>query len=433
MVAVGEVVDGRYELVRLIARGGMGLVFEAVHSFTGRTVALKLLAEGPAARDAMLERVRREARALAALRHPNVVELFDAGENERSGPFLVMELVEGRPLDGILAARRKLAPFDAALVGRQVADALAFAHRRGVLHRDVKPTNVFVARDALGRERVKVIDFGIAWTQAALASPRLTQESELLGTPVYMAPEQLMGAGVDARSDVYGLGATLYECLTGAPPYAGTYPEVLVQVGRGERAKPVRALAPEVPEALAAAVERALAHRPEDRFPDAGVFASTLGVILGLEPDADAVVDSDPAARRGGFVRLDLLGPKVSAAPAAVVAAPRPLPSPSAAQRRRHVRAPYVTEALVLRADGTPIEGRTEDVSEGGVLVATTETCALGERVRVRFALPGSTQMLALDGVVRWARQARAKVLLGIELVEVTDEARAALAAAVGR
>jgi hypothetical protein len=195
----------------------------------------------------------------------------------------------------------------------------------------------------------------------------------------------------------------------------------------------VRALAPEVPEALAAAVERALAHRPEDRFPDAGMFASALGVILGLEPDADAVVDSDPAARRGGFVRLDLLGPKVSAAPAAVVAAPRPLPSPSAAQRRRHVRAPYVTEALVLRADGTPIEGRTEDVSEGGVLVATTETCALGERVRVRFALPGSTQMLALDGVVRWARQARAKVLLGIELVEVTDEARAALAAAVGR
>ena len=425
MPAVGDVVDARYELVRLIARGGMGMVFEAVHVHTRAAVAVKLLNEDSLTNENLRERMRREMRALAAVRHPNVVELFDAGDHDPWGPYVVMERIDGRPLDGILAARGRLAAIDAVHVGRQIADALAFAHARGVLHRDVKPTNVFVAWDPLGRELAKVIDFGIAWAPAA-GQARLTLQNELLGTPAYMAPEQLLATGADARSDVYGLGATVYECLTGAPPYAGTYPEVLVQVGRGTLPRPVASFVSDVPAALASVVERALAHAPDARYPDARSFARALTSSLGLADDFGA----HPSKRDDRPLSLLGAAPARANEGAAPVAAPAPA---RVEQRRRHARVPYVTEALVVRADGTPLEGRTEDVSEGGVLVVTPTPCGIGERVRVRFALPGSARLLVLDGVVRWARQAREKALLGVELVEATAEVRAALAAAVAR
>jgi eukaryotic-like serine/threonine-protein kinase len=224
---VGESVDSRYELRRLVARGGMGLVFEAHHKFTRRAVALKLLPEDLRSRRDVRGRLLREAHALTTVRHPGFVEVLDAGVCATQGPYVVMEMLEGRTLDGILAARRRLSIHDTVQVGRQVCEAIAHAHHRGVIHRDIKPSNVFIARNELGEETVKLIDLGVAAVaeeQLEHLDPKLTTAHEVLGTPEYMAPEQLWGRAIDARTDVYAIGMSLFECLTGEVPYQGRYP-----------------------------------------------------------------------------------------------------------------------------------------------------------------------------------------------------------------
>ncbi|HEX3346123.1 MAG TPA: serine/threonine-protein kinase, partial [Polyangiaceae bacterium] len=240
---VGDVVDTRYELRRLIARGGMSLVFEAHHKFTRRAVALKLLPEELRGKRDIRGRLLREAYALTAVRHPGFVEVLDAGVCGEHGPYVVLEMLEGRTLDGILAARRRLPVADTVQVARQVCEAVAHANARGVVHRDVKPSNVFVARSEIGEETVKLIDLGVA----AVAEERLeendrklTQAHEVVGTPEYMAPEQLWGREIDARTDVYAIGMSLFECLTGEVPYVGSYPDVLVQVAKATEPPSVR-------------------------------------------------------------------------------------------------------------------------------------------------------------------------------------------------
>src|ERR1700722_14791105 len=266
---VGGIVDTRYELRRLIARGGMGLVFEAHHRFTRRAVALKLLPDEVRGQKEPRGRLLREAHALTAVRHPGIVEVLDAGVCREMGPYVVMEMLDGRTLDGILAARRRLSIRDAVQVARQVCDAVGHAHSRGVVHRDLKPSNYFIARNEIGQETVKLIDLGVAAVaeeQLEQHDHKLTQAHEVLGTPEYMAPEQLWGRAIDARTDVYAIGMSLYECLTGEVPYAGTYPEVLVQVSNAPGPPKVRERRPDVPEALAGAIEMALEKNAADRF-----------------------------------------------------------------------------------------------------------------------------------------------------------------------
>jgi eukaryotic-like serine/threonine-protein kinase len=418
---VGDRVDGKYALKRLIARGGMGLVFEARHAYTGRAVAVKLIVEGDAY-SARCARLSREAVALARVQHPNVVEVLDAGHSEDHGPYLVMEFLQGRPLDGILAARGKLEVLDAVHVGRQLCDAVACAHACAIVHRDIKPSNVIVARDALGQELVKLLDFGVAGGEAALtpASGKVTQKNELLGTAAYMAPEQLMGGQADVRADVYGIAATIFETIAGAPPFGGTFPEVLVKVDASVRPPSLRALRPDAPEALCAVIERALAKDPAARTPDARTLASGLTRALRL-PDEFGMHPSKGAERRLALLEGALPAP----APASAASMPQ------STQRRRFRRGPYVTTLLVVAPDGQPIEGRTEDISEGGLLANINGTCTAGERVRIRFALPRSGQLIAVDGIVRWARPARNGMLLGIEFADLSDDARALVAASV--
>ena len=413
---VGDRVDGKYGLRRLIARGGMGRVFEARHSYTGRLVAVKLIIDGDgyAARCA---RLSREALALARVRHPNVVEVLDAGDSEDHGPYIVMELLEGRALDGILASRGRLELLDAVHVGRQLCDAVACAHTRGVLHRDVKPSNVFVARDPLGQELVKLIDFGVAGGEAvARAANKMTQENEFIGTAGYLAPEQLFGRSVDGRSDVYGIAATIFECISGSPPFTGTFPEILVKVDASERPPSLRARSKGAPESVCSAIEHGLAKDPDARIADPRAFALALTRALGL-PDAFGMHPS-----KGSERRLTLLSGALPVASATS--------SPSA-QRRQFHRGAYVTALLLVTADGQPIEGRSEDISEGGLLANVQDACAPGDRVRVRFALPRSGQLIALDGMVRWARPAPGSTLLGIEFVDLSPEARALVVASL--
>ena len=464
---VGETVDTRYELRRLIAHGGMGLVFEAAHKFTRRVVALKLLPDELRAQKEARGRLLREAHALTAVRHPGFVEVLDAGVCAAHGPYVVLEMLEGRTLDGILTARRRLSIGDTVQIGRQVCDALAHAHARGVIHRDLKPSNIFVARNEVGDEMVKLIDLGVAAVaqeQLADRDRKLTALHEVLGTPEYMAPEQLWGRAVDARTDVYALGMSLYECLTGEVPYTGSYPDVLVQVSNAASPPSVRDKRGDVPPALAVVIENALEKEASARFQSATELSRALVAASGLPPAATALLtltDDDPDSEREDHTEPEIKLVKKKKAPA-VKAAPSPDDRPSApgsgpagpahksgpagpahksgpagpahksgpagpahksgpasgpTHKRQFLRAPYVTPVSLILPDGATVEARSEEISEEGMLVLSPMHFALGAPLAVRFASPITGEMIAIDASVRWTRDGRGKSAVGLEFV----------------
>jgi serine/threonine protein kinase len=417
---VGETVDTRYELRRLIARGGMGLVFEAHHKFTRRTVALKLVAEELRDKKDIRGRLLREALALAAVRHPGFVEVLDAGVCSDHGPYVVLEMLEGRTLDGILAARPRLSVHDAVQVARQICDAVAHAHARGVVHRDLKPSNVFVARNEIGEETVKLIDLGVAAVaedQLAEHDRKLTQAHEVVGTPEYMAPEQLWGREVDARTDVYAIGMSLFECLTGEVPYIGSYPEVLVQVSNATEPPSVRDKRPDVSPALAVVIETALEKEALSRFQTAAELGRALVAASGLPPGRSALLstsasrEANEAEKDGSERAIKLVrrkAPRAADDPPSVPRAP-------ASHRRRFIRAPYVTPVLLISPTAGEVEARSEEISEEGMLVIAALAFPLGAPLHMRFASPMTGEMIELEGSVRWTREGRGRNALGLE------------------
>jgi serine/threonine-protein kinase len=269
VVGAGTVFAGTYEIKRLLGRGGMGAVWEATHArLPGKRVAIKVLHAEAAADQESLARFRREAEIASRLGHPNIVEVHDFNQLEDGTPYLVLEYLQGSPLDQRLAAG-PLPVEQAIALARQIGSALRAAHREGVIHRDLKPQNVFLTRTTDGAgdetEMAKVLDFGISKIRGSQTIK--THDSTILGTPQYMAPEQATGnhAAVDARTDIFAFGALVYEMLAGQPAFTGqTIPEVVFKVVY-EQPKPLGELAPVTP-AIAAAVHRALAKKPEDRF-----------------------------------------------------------------------------------------------------------------------------------------------------------------------
>jgi serine/threonine protein kinase len=259
--------EGRYRLVRRIGDGGMGEVWEADDTVLGRRVALKVLVQELADDARATKRFVREARATARLTHPNVTRVYDFG---RDGglPYLVMELLEGDTLADRLAGG-PLPPAEAARIGAAVADALDAAHGRGIIHRDVKPSNVLLTPAG----QVKVMDFGIA---AAADETHSTTGSGLYGTAAYISPERAAGQPATPAADIYSLGAVLYELLTGRPPFIGDSPVLVVRAHLHERPRPVRELAPLVPPRLADACELALAKDPTHRPSSAAALAIRL-------------------------------------------------------------------------------------------------------------------------------------------------------------
>src|ERR1700758_2418263 len=242
-----RVFSNRYELTHLIARGGMAQVYRARDRQLDRPVALKVLFPELSVARSFVERFRREAQAAANLSHPNIVPVFDWGE-DMGTYYIVMEYVDGRALSSILRTAGPLHPDRAAEIAADVAAALAYAHRHGVIHRDVKPGNVLITEEGT----VKVTDFGIA--RAVNTEESLTQTGAVMGTATYFSPEQAEGQGVDARSDIYSLGVVLYEMVAGRPPFIGDTPVSVASKHVREQAPAPRQFNPSVPPDLEAII-----------------------------------------------------------------------------------------------------------------------------------------------------------------------------------
>ncbi|HEX2030050.1 MAG TPA: serine/threonine-protein kinase [Actinomycetota bacterium] len=266
--ATAPLVGGRYQLEHPIADGGMGRVWSARDVRLGRRVAVKFLRRDLLADGSVLARFRGEARAAARLAHRNVVQVYDSGADD-AVPYLVMELLPGRTLAHEVGRDGPLPEDRVRAVGRDVLAALAAAHAAGIVHRDVKPGNVLLADDGTA----KVADFGIAKTADAAA----TQSGEIVGTVAYMAPERLAGEPATPRSDLYSVGAVLFEALTGRAPFDVDDPWAAADaIRRGDRPS-VRDLRPDVDPALAEVVEGAMALDPDRRFSSAAQMAAALG------------------------------------------------------------------------------------------------------------------------------------------------------------
>jgi serine/threonine protein kinase len=396
--------DGRYRLRRLLAKSAGAFVYAAEHMFTQRAVAVKAPRAGSI--DAgTIERFRREIDALARVRGPGIVEMLDAGQlGER--PYIVLELLEGRTVAGLITARGRLAPADAAKIGVQVADALERCHQRGVVHRDIKPGNLFVTRGGT----VKLLDFGIS--QLAGADSEHGDEWTVLGTPEYMAPEALLSMPVDHRADIYGFGVTLYECLTGAVPHEGDHAEVLRKVSSPMGCALDEALR-DVPAAFRLILSRCLARAPEDRFQDAAELRAALQARL---------LDFDQSVTTAG-ARVQHQRPQ----PDTIADAPAAKHNRRHTSRRKHARAPYTTLARITQQSGDFLDGRLEEVSEGGLQFIGDRALAAGETVKIRFALPATGRVTEVVAAARWSRGARGSHATGFEFSEIADPARAEL------
>jgi len=307
---VERVLAGRYRLRRLLAKGGMAEVWEAVDDILGRPVAVKVLHSHLADDESFRERFRREAIAAARLAHPNVVATFDTGTDE-GVTFIVMELVEGSTLRQILNETGAMAPARIVHVGAQVADALHYAHRAGVVHRDVKPANILVCPDG----RVKVADFGIAKAVEESEPDRphpseaLTGTGSIIGTAQYLAPEQVDGRAVDGRTDVYALGVVLYEMLCGRPPFTGETDMAVALKHITTNPPAPGAVRAGVPRALEEIVLRAMAKAPEHRYQSADELRLAL-LSVDLRAGEPTTVVAAPSVSTPASVRIDHTPPR---------------------------------------------------------------------------------------------------------------------------
>jgi serine/threonine-protein kinase len=268
MAVSGQLVGGRYRLDDRIASGGMGEVWQATDTSLGRTVAVKLLHRHHAEEAEFQERFRNEALMMAALRHPNIAEVYDYGETDDSA-FIVMARIDGRPLDELIAEAGRLDAVTSLTVIADAARALDAAHRAGIVHRDVKPANLVITSDG----SAVLVDFGVARSGNSTA---LTDAYEVVGTALYMAPEQISKRPTGPAADVYALGAVAHHCLTGRPPFLGTNP---IQVAMSHVNDEPPQLPDDTPDPVRDFVATAMAKDPADRFPDAAAMARAADAI----------------------------------------------------------------------------------------------------------------------------------------------------------
>ena len=305
---IGRVFDDKYRLDEVLGGGGMGTVYRATHLLIDRTVAIKVLSQRFLGDETAQQRFHREARAAGRMQHPNAVTVTDFGATADGYLYIVMEVLEGRTLRDLLAREGPLDPARAVSIMLQICAAVAAAHEAGLIHRDLKPANIFIAQRPNLPAIVKVLDFGVAKfmveEQADDDYQTLTQVGAVIGTPRYMSPEQCAGgAKLSPASDVYSLGIILYEMLSGAPPFNAETPLAIALRHVSEPPRPLREVAPSVPEKLNQIVERALQKNPPDRFANADELRRELLAAareLGLEHFGSAQQPSIEALRSAG-------------------------------------------------------------------------------------------------------------------------------------
>jgi non-specific serine/threonine protein kinase len=304
---IGQTIS-HYRVVRKLAGGGMGIVYEAEDSRLGRHVALKFLPEDLGSDSAALDRFRREARAASALNHPNICTIYDIGEQE-GRPFIVMELMKGQTLKELIGGK-PLDPGRAVELAVQVTDALDAAHSEGILHRDIKPANIFVTE----RGQAKLLDFGLAKLTplgkqsdvadsekpTAAIAHQLTQTGATMGTVAYMSPEQIRGESLDAGSDIFSLGVVLYEMATGREPFQGKTPGVVIDGILNKVPTPPRELAPETPEAFDRIIRKSLEKDSARRYQTAKELLTDLQFLTTRSGETPAVADSGPMMKVRG-------------------------------------------------------------------------------------------------------------------------------------
>jgi beta-lactam-binding protein with PASTA domain/tRNA A-37 threonylcarbamoyl transferase component Bud32 len=341
---INTVFDGRYRILRKLGSGGMANVYLAEDEDLGRRVAIKILNDRYANDDLFIERFRREAKAAAGLSHPNIVSIYDRGEAEGTY-YIAMEVIEGRSLKELILTRGALPVAQSVAFAKQLLEALRFAHRHGIIHRDIKPHNVLVSTDERAKRhetRLKVTDFGIARHGAS----QMTEAGSIMGTAQYLSPEQARGAPVTAASDLYSAGVVLYEMLTGKVPFNGDSAIEIAMKHVTEAPKPPSHLRSEIPPALDQVVLRSLSKDPEDRYQTADDFIEDLerveaGLPLSRETSdaATALLATVPVA--GGTTEVLPRTPATRVAPPRVPAKQPPrVPPPYPPEYRYGDRPP---------------------------------------------------------------------------------------------
>lgn len=284
----GLAIVGKYRILDLVGEGAMGVVYRGVDTVLNRTVALKVMSDAVARQQDLRDRFLREAQAAGSLQHPNVVTIFDFGEVD-GHLYIAMEYVEGIDLERLLAAHEPLTIHQRLDIAIDVLNGLSYAHRHGIVHRDVKPANIRITEEG----RAKVMDFGVAY----LDSSSLTQTGMMMGTPSYMAPEQVVGGKITAATDIFAMGSVLYELLTGARPFEGnTLHNTLYKIV-SEEPPPIRDVMPGLPATLDRIVRKALAKEPANRYANALEMADELAAVR-AEIDSERTTTSTLSLRR---------------------------------------------------------------------------------------------------------------------------------------
>jgi eukaryotic-like serine/threonine-protein kinase len=349
---INTLFDGRYRIVRKLGAGGMANVYLAEDEDLGRRVAIKILNDRYANDDLFIERFRREAKSAAALSHPNIVSVYDRGEAEGTY-YIAMEVIEGRSLKELIMTRGPLPIAQALAYTHEILDALRFAHRHGIIHRDIKPHNILIG------ERLKVTDFGIARAGAS----QMTEAGSIMGTAQYLSPEQARGAPVTASSDLYSAGIVLYEMLTGKVPFNGDSAIEIAMKHLNDPPKPPSKIRPEIPDELDAVVLRALSKNPEDRYQTAEEFSEDLHRVEAGLPLAPETSEAATALLAGAALVGDGGSTEVLAGTAVTTPGGRPpttrRPPPpygpgyyDEPPRKRRRWAPWLLVLLLLAAAG---------------------------------------------------------------------------------